>query len=184
MKPGRISISLLLASALISCAARAESFQVRNTDAKPWSAILGTIGITQDSHREPGVMVIGQDAQIDAAALARHIEHNDISLDDSPVATAEVPAAFALLARRGADAWIGGMGTAPAYRRRGLGGRVTAAALEAARAHGCETVWPEPIGRAASSYASSRSSSGRNRARGTRAIAARTRSSTMPRAPS
>ena len=72
MKPGRISISLLVASALISCAARAESFQVRNTDAKPWSAILGTIGITQDIHREPGVMVIGQDAQIDAAALAQN----------------------------------------------------------------------------------------------------------------
>jgi len=85
--------------------------------------------------------------RLDAAALARHIEHNDISLDDSPVATVEVPAAFALLARRGADAWIGGMGTAPAYRRRGLGGRVTAAALEAARAHGCETVWLEVIDR-------------------------------------
>src|SRR5881398_3526480 len=47
--------------------------------------------------------------------------------------------------------------------------------------YGCEIVCPPPIGRAASSYAWRRSSGGTKSSRGTRSIAARTRSSTMSR---
>src|SRR5437763_13932850 len=47
--------------------------------------------------------------------------------------------------------------------------------------YGCEIVWPAPIGSAASAYAASRTSSGTKSSRGTRAMAASTRSSSMPR---
>src|SRR5262249_11961234 len=47
--------------------------------------------------------------------------------------------------------------------------------------YGCEIVWPSPIGNATSSYARSRSSSGTNSSRGTRSIAASTRSSSTSR---
>jgi GNAT superfamily N-acetyltransferase len=85
--------------------------------------------------------------QLDPAALADHIERNDVSLGDSPVAVDGEPAAFALLAVRGADAWIGGMGTLPSHRRGGLGARVMQAAVETASARGCEAVWLEVIDR-------------------------------------
>src|SRR5262249_50557216 len=48
--------------------------------------------------------------------------------------------------------------------------------------YGCEIVWSEPIGSAASSYACARTASGTKSSRGTRDIAASTRSSSMPRA--
>jgi ribosomal protein S18 acetylase RimI-like enzyme len=83
--------------------------------------------------------------QLDEAALREHVRVHDIDLAASPVAIAEDAAAFALLGVRGADAWIGGMATAPPYRRRGLGRRVMAAALEAAAQRGCETVWLEVV---------------------------------------
>src|ERR1700751_2846363 len=47
--------------------------------------------------------------------------------------------------------------------------------------YGCEIVWPSPIGSAASEYATSRSSGGTKSSRGTRPIAASTRSSAIPR---
>ncbi len=72
MNVKRISIFLVLTSCLISGVGRAATFQVKNADAKPWSAILGTIGIAQDSHREPDVVVAGQDSQLDIAALAQN----------------------------------------------------------------------------------------------------------------
>ncbi len=83
--------------------------------------------------------------QLDEAALREHIRVHDIDLAASPVATVKDAAAFALLGVRGADAWIGGMATAPPYRRRGLGRRVLAAALAAAAQRGCETVWLEVV---------------------------------------
>ena len=83
--------------------------------------------------------------QLDEAALREHVRVHDIDLAASPVATASAPAAFALVGVRGADAWIGGMATAPPYRRRGLGRRVMATALESARRRGCETVWLEVV---------------------------------------
>src|SRR4051794_2209823 len=48
--------------------------------------------------------------------------------------------------------------------------------------YGWEIVWSAPIGSAASSYAWRRNSSGTKSSRGTRAIAAKTRSSSIPRA--
>src|SRR5579862_3560121 len=47
--------------------------------------------------------------------------------------------------------------------------------------YGWEIVWPAPIGRAASAYAPCRTSSGTKSSRGTRPIAASTRSSSIPR---
>src|SRR3954449_204545 len=46
--------------------------------------------------------------------------------------------------------------------------------------YGCEIVWPAPIERALSPYADERSASGTNSSRGTRPIAASTRSSRIP----
>jgi GNAT superfamily N-acetyltransferase len=81
----------------------------------------------------------------DAAAFAEHIRVNDVDLGCSRVVVDEHPVAFALIARRGRAAWVGGMGTAPSHRRRGLGERVLVAGLDAARERGCETAWLEVI---------------------------------------
>jgi GNAT superfamily N-acetyltransferase len=83
--------------------------------------------------------------QLDAAAFHAHLDGNDIDLDCSRVAIDDRPAALALIARRGPAAWVGGMGTAPAYRRRGLGARALTAGLEAARERGCREAWLEVI---------------------------------------
>jgi GNAT superfamily N-acetyltransferase len=83
--------------------------------------------------------------QLDDAAFRDHIEGNDIDLECSQVAIDDRPAAVALIALRGAAGWVGGMGTAPAYRRRGLGERALAAGLEAARRRGCREMWLEVI---------------------------------------
>jgi ribosomal protein S18 acetylase RimI-like enzyme len=83
---------------------------------------------------------------LDETGLARHIAHSDIDLASSQVVTvAGAPVAFALAGRRGTEAWIGGMGTAPAHRRRGLGERALTATIEAASRAGCTTVWLEVI---------------------------------------
>src|SRR6201999_1265917 len=58
---------------------------------------------------------------MDEAALSEHIACNDIDLGCPRVAVDVEPVGLALAARRGHEAWIGGMGTAPAYRRIGLG---------------------------------------------------------------
>ncbi|MGO9820759.1 MAG: GNAT family N-acetyltransferase [Solirubrobacteraceae bacterium] len=58
------------------------------------------------------------------------------------MAIADRPASLALIGRRGKEAWVGGMATAPAYRRRGLGEQALVAAIEAA---GCPTVWLEVL---------------------------------------
>ncbi len=59
--------------------------------------------------------------QLDEVAFRDHVDGNDIDLDCSQVAIDDRPAAVALIARRGAAGWVGGMATAPSYRRRGLG---------------------------------------------------------------
>ena len=48
---------------------------------------------------------------MDEAALSDHIAYNDIDLACSRVAVDVEPVGFALAARRGTEAWIGGMGT-------------------------------------------------------------------------
>ncbi len=82
---------------------------------------------------------------MDASAFRDHLTVNDIDLDCSRVAIDDVPAAFALVGRRGDAGWLGGMGTAPAHRRRGHGERALVAALEAARGRGCREMWLEVI---------------------------------------
>ena len=76
--------------------------------------------------------------QLDESVFRDHVNGNDIDLDCSQVAIDDRPAALALIARRGAAGWVAGMGTAPAYRRRGLGERALVAGLEAARRRGCQ----------------------------------------------
>jgi GNAT superfamily N-acetyltransferase len=84
---------------------------------------------------------------LEDGAFRGHVDSNDIDLDCSQVAIDDRPAAVALIARRGAAGWVAGMGTAPAYRRRGLGERVLVAGLEAARRRGCREMWLEVIDR-------------------------------------
>jgi GNAT superfamily N-acetyltransferase len=83
--------------------------------------------------------------QLDEAAFRGHLDGNDIDLDCSRVAIDDRPAALALIARRGPAAWVGGMGTAPTHRRRGLGERALTAGLDAARKRGCRDAWLEVI---------------------------------------
>jgi GNAT superfamily N-acetyltransferase len=83
--------------------------------------------------------------RMDAATFADHVRANDVDLACSRVMVDERPVAFALIARRGPAAWVGGMGTAPSHRRRGLGERALVAGLDAAREHGCEAAWLEVI---------------------------------------
>lgn len=83
--------------------------------------------------------------QMDEPGLANHIDNNDIDLRCSQVAIDVDPVGFALVGRRGREAWIGGMGTSPAYRRIGLGARTLTAAIEAATAMGVDAVWLEVL---------------------------------------
>jgi ribosomal protein S18 acetylase RimI-like enzyme len=83
--------------------------------------------------------------RLDDVAFRDHVSGNDIDLDCSQVAIEDRPAALALIARRGAAGWVGGMGTAPPYRRRGLGERALVAGLDAVRDRGCREVWLEVI---------------------------------------
>jgi len=83
--------------------------------------------------------------RLDAAAFAEHVRVNDVDLACSRVLVDERPVAFALIARRGPAAWVGGMGTAPSHRRRGLGERALVAGLDAARERGCDAAWLEVI---------------------------------------
>ena len=74
-----------------------------------------------------------------------HLANNDIDPACSPVVVEEEPVAFALVGLRGKEAWIGGMGTVPERRRRGLGEKALVAAIEAARARGAASIWLEVI---------------------------------------
>jgi len=84
--------------------------------------------------------------RLDERALREHVETFDVDLAVSRVAfDGDEAAAFALVGIRGSEAWVGGMGTAPAHRRRGLGEAALTAALEAAAARGCDRVRLEVI---------------------------------------
>jgi ribosomal protein S18 acetylase RimI-like enzyme len=78
-------------------------------------------------------------------AFEEHLIHNDIDLDCSQVVLDGSPPAFALIGRGGEECWVGGIGTAPARRRRGLGKRALESALEAASNRGCRTAWLEVL---------------------------------------
>ena len=79
------------------------------------------------------------------AVFREHVVSHGIDLSCSRVLMLDRPAAFALIARRGAEGWVGGMGTVPAERRRGLGERALRAGIEAAVAAGCHALWLEVI---------------------------------------
>ncbi len=79
--------------------------------------------------------------------FADHVRNNDIDLSCSQVVVEDEPVAFALVALRGEDAWIGGMGTVPAQRRRGLGERALVASMEETSDRGTSSVWLEVIDR-------------------------------------
>lgn len=83
--------------------------------------------------------------ELSEAAFREHVDANDIDLDCSRVAIEERPVALALIARRGKAAWVGGMGTAPGHRRRGLGEKALVSALEAAARRGCREAWLEVL---------------------------------------
>jgi ribosomal protein S18 acetylase RimI-like enzyme len=76
----------------------------------------------------------------DEDGMNRHLVNNDIDLAVSRVALAPDPVGFALIGRRQRDAWVGGMGTVPEVRRRGVAQRTLDAALQTAMRDGAETV--------------------------------------------
>jgi len=82
---------------------------------------------------------------LDETAFETHLSANDIDLGASPVLVDADPVAFALVGIRGADAWIGGMGTVPAARRGGRAREVMGAAIASAHAQGCRSLWLEVI---------------------------------------
>jgi ribosomal protein S18 acetylase RimI-like enzyme len=77
--------------------------------------------------------------EVDPPGMQRHLTHYDIDLTLSRVAIDDGLAAFALIGRRGPQVWVGGMGTAPDYRRQGIGERVLRAALDAATQAGARS---------------------------------------------
>ena len=78
-------------------------------------------------------------------AFADHVAANDIDLECSRVALDDDPAALALIGRRDEAGWLGGMGTAPGYRRRGLGEQALTAGLAALADRGASVAWLEVI---------------------------------------
>ena len=84
--------------------------------------------------------------QLTAAVFAEHIAANDIDLGCSRVVLDDdEPAAFALIARRDGAGWVGGIGTVPQYRRRGLGEEALTAGLATLSDRGIGVAWLEVI---------------------------------------
>ena len=74
---------------------------------------------------------------LDGPTFAAMVEMVDGDLDLSRVATVDrEPAGIVLVARRGTEGWIGGMGVVARHRRYGIGEAMLVAALDAARAAG------------------------------------------------
>jgi ribosomal protein S18 acetylase RimI-like enzyme len=84
--------------------------------------------------------------QLDRAGLEYTIDVCDIDLAASRVALEDDrPVAFAFLALRGEEGWIGGMGTLPTHRRRGLGEEALTEVLANAGTRGATSVRLEVI---------------------------------------
>jgi putative cell wall-binding protein len=67
-------LQVVLASALVWLPLRATTFQVKGADEKAWGKILGSVGIRPAaSGSEADIVILGSDAQVDAAALANSI---------------------------------------------------------------------------------------------------------------
>lgn len=72
--------------------------------------------------------------QLEADLMQRHIRQNNIDLDASRVAqVGDEVVGVGLLARRGDQGWIGGMGVAVSHRRQGIGRQLMLALLDSAR---------------------------------------------------
>src|SRR4051794_37601707 len=83
---------------------------------------------------------------VDENVVEKMTDWFDIDLDASRVAFHDgEPVAFANVALRGEDAWIGGVGVVVAARRRGLGEQLMRAVHEEARTRGVKRVWLEVI---------------------------------------
>jgi ribosomal protein S18 acetylase RimI-like enzyme len=79
--------------------------------------------------------------EIDTAGLRRMVATYDLDLDASLVARdGDVPVGIAVVARRDAEAWVGGMGVVPERRGAGLGEVLTRRLLENARERGATRV--------------------------------------------
>ena len=84
--------------------------------------------------------------RLDRDALEFTVAICDIDLDASRVALEDgEPAAFAFLAVREVDGWVGGMGTVPGQRRRGLGEAALTEAIGEGRRRGLTSVRLEVI---------------------------------------
>jgi ribosomal protein S18 acetylase RimI-like enzyme len=83
--------------------------------------------------------------RLTGTAFSEHIATNDIDLACSRVVLDEEPAALALIAVRDSAGWVGGMGTVPRYRRRGMGEVALTAGLAALGDRGASVAWLEVI---------------------------------------
>lgn len=84
--------------------------------------------------------------KLDRGGLELTIDICDIDLAASRVALEDDhPVAFAFLALRGDEGWIGGMGTLPTHRRRGLGEEALEEVLTEAKTHGARSIRLEVI---------------------------------------
>jgi ribosomal protein S18 acetylase RimI-like enzyme len=83
---------------------------------------------------------------VDEAAFSFMANAWDYDLDASRVAVGDDgPVGLCVLARRGDDGWIGGVGVALPARRSGIGERLVLAVLDEARALGLARVWLEVL---------------------------------------
>ncbi|MDQ2711227.1 MAG: hypothetical protein M3Y24_03145 [Acidobacteriota bacterium] len=83
----RPSWTILACAVLGTCLAHANTFQVRDADAKPWAAILGSVGITENPGSGPAIVVAGQNAKADVAKLA---EDHILILEGTGAAAAQL----------------------------------------------------------------------------------------------
>ncbi len=83
--------------------------------------------------------------RLSEAAFCDHVALYDIDLGLSRVVVDDGPVAFALIGRRGQTGWIGGMGTTPSHRRRGLGEEALVSAIRATAASGCVEIGLEVL---------------------------------------
>jgi ribosomal protein S18 acetylase RimI-like enzyme len=83
--------------------------------------------------------------RLTAATFSEHVAANDIDFACSRVVLDDQPAAFALIAHRDGAGWVGGMGTDPRYRRRGLGEEALTAGLATLGGRGASVAWLEVI---------------------------------------
>lgn len=72
MSAGPKLMRTVLLVSLLASALGATTFQVRGTDVKPWAAILGSVGMTEDQQRDPEVMVAGPAARAEVSELAQN----------------------------------------------------------------------------------------------------------------